>query len=547
MAANHTSPSNTLFYGDCLRVLSDDLTPQSVDLIYLDPPFNSKRDYNIPLGGKAQASVFQDTWVWSDTQDESLEYVAARDAELYKQLGWLLKYAAGGNIAAGGGLPAYLAYMAARLLACQRVLKDTGSIYLHCDPTAGHYLKLLMDGVFGAKNFRNAIYWRRVSSTQKGSQFGSTNWGNNTDVILFFAKSRSVKIDSMRQLTDEEVKEKFNLIDDNGDRYYDDSAHIWRTPNMGPRPNLCYEWRGFVNPHSSGWRLKKERLEEEYQKGNFVILSNGKLQRRKYQRDYRGTSYGNFWDDIVMPLGKERLGYPTQKPLALLERIINASSNPGDLVLDPFCGCGTAVEAAQNLGRRWLGIDVEPLAVDLMARRLRERCGIEPAIRGIPYDFPQAQRLAASAPYEFERWAIRLIPGAQPNFKQSGDGGLDGRAIIHTGERPQPLFGFQVKGGQQVGRPALDAFHGALTMNGCAAGLMVVLQERTANYLRGQLGAQERVRFGDWRGGRIGVWSVQDWLEGGRKAPVPQLVGAGETMDLLQPRNWQRRLSGGAS
>ena len=255
------------------------------------------------------------------------------------------------------------------------------------------------------------------------------------------------------------------------------------------------------------------------------------------------------WSDInfIAPTASERLGYPTQKPLALLERIIRASSNEGDLILDPFCGCGTAVEAAQNLGRRWLGIDVEPLAVDLMARRLRDRCGVDPAIRGIPYDFAQARRLAESAPYEFERWAIRLIPGAQPNFKQSGDGGLDGRAVVAVEARPQPLFGFQVKGGQQVGRPVLDAFHGALTMNGCAAGLLVVLEERIAHRLRGQLGAQERVQLNGWSGPRIGVWSVQDWLERRMNAPVPPLVGAGETLELLRPQTWQRRLDASAN
>ena len=241
------------------------------------------------------------------------------------------------------------------------------------------------------------------------------------------------------------------------------------------------------------------------------------------------------------------LGYPTQKPLKLLERIIKASSNPGDLVLDPFCGCGTAVEAAHSLGRRWLGIDVEPLAVDLMARRLRDRCGVDPQIRGIPYDFEQAQRLAANAPYEFERWAIRLIPGAQPNFKQSGDGGLDGRAVVASNARPQPLFGFQVKGGQSVGRPVLDAFHGALTMNGCAAGLLVVLEERIAYRLRGHLGAQERVQLNGWNGPRIGVWSVEDWLAGRRGADVPPLVGAGETLELLRPQAWQRRLGEGTN
>ena len=483
MVSHTETPSNTLFYGDCLRVLTQDIAPASVDLIYLDPPFNSKRDYNIPLGGKAQASVFQDTWVWSETQDEALEYVAARDANLYQQLNWLLQFAAAGNIAAGGGLPAYLAYMAARLLACKRVLKDTGSIYLHCDPTAGHYLKLLMDGVFRSKGFRNEIIWHYTGGGRSKKYFSRKH-----DTIFLYVK------------TDEFT---FNV----------DAIRVPYKETSG------------------------------YAKSGITSKAG-----KHYKPNPKGTPVDDVWNiPIINPMSEERLGYPTQKPLALLERIIRASSNEGDLVLDPFCGCGTAVEAAQRLGRRWLGIDVEPLAVDLMARRLRDRCGVDPQIRGIPYDFDQAQRLAANAPYEFERWAIRLIPGAQPNFKQSGDGGLDGRAVVASNARPQPLFGFQVKGGQSVGRPVLDAFHGALTMNGCAAGLLVVLEERIAYRLRGHLGAQERVQLNGWSGPRIGVWSVEDWLAGRRGAPVPPLVGAGETLELLRPQAWQRRLDAGVS
>ena len=466
---------------------------------------------------RPRPSVFQDTWVWSETQDDSLDYVAERDANLYQQLNWLLQFAAAGNIAAGGGLPAYLAYMSARLLACKRVLKETGSIYLHCDPTAGHYLKLLMDGVFGTAQFRNEIIWAYKSRPQAKRYFGRKH-----DTILFYSKTDDYVfnwVDVARPLTQESIS-KYRLVDEDGRKYRLQGRGITGSPIRSAKD---------VDPK---WELERPEL---------IV--------RDYLDVKVGVAREDWWMDINLlnQAAKERLGYPTQKPLALLERIIRASSNPGDLVLDPFCGCGTAVEAAQNLGRRWLGIDVEPLAVDLMARRLRDRCGVDPQIRGIPYDFEQAQRLAANAPYEFERWAIRLIPGAQPNFKQSGDGGLDGRAVVASNARPQPLFGFQVKGGQSVGRPVLDAFHGALTMNGCAAGLLVVLEERIAYRLRGHLGAQERVQLNGWNGPRIGVWSVEDWLEGRRGAPVPPLVGAGETLELLRPQAWQRRLGEGAN
>ena len=534
------TPSNTLFYGDCLRVLTDDIAAQSVDLIYLDPPFNSKRDYNIPLGGKAQASVFQDTWVWSKTQDESLDYVAERDANLYQQLNWLLKFAGGGQIGGGGGLPAYLAYMAARLLACKRVLKDTGSIYLHCDPTAGHYLKLLMDGVFGTGNFQNQIIWKRSSAHSNANRCGSIH-----DVLLFYSKSSTMTWNKTYQKYDPlYIQQYYRYSDKEGRIFASDNltAPVQTAPEGSDRR---YDWKGVTRV----WRYSKEYMEELDSENRIFYTKNGQPRLKRYLNESKGLALQDIWSDVqaLRSWHKERLGYPTQKPLALLERIIRASSNPGDLVLDPFCGCGTAVEAAQNLGRRWLGIDVEPLAVDLMARRLRDRCGVDPQIRGIPYDFEQAQRLAANAPYEFERWAIRLIPGAQPNFKQSGDGGLDGRAVVASAARPQPLFGFQVKGGQSVGRPVLDAFHGALTMNGCAAGLLVVLEEQTAYRLRANLGAQERVQLNGWNGPRIGVWSVEDWLEGRRGAPVPPLIGAGETLELLRPQAWQRRLDAGVS
>ena len=493
-------PSNTLFYGDSLNVLTEQIAPATVDLIYLDPPFNSKRNYNMPLGGKAQASVFQDTWEWSDEQEEARQYIAARDADLRGRLDTLQDFV---RLTLGERSPlqAYLIYMAARLLACRRVLKETGSIYLHCDPTAGHYLKLLMDAVFGNKQYRNEIVWHYSGWNKKlKNKFESRH-----DALFFYSNGN--------------------------DNYFNGVSRPWESTEEYVRK-----------------RKQKVRIDDE---GKEYVLSDAGGGRRvkRYLSDAMkyDVPLDNVWDiDKLNNSSKERLGYPTQKPLALLERIIQASSNEGDLVLDPFCGCGTAVEAAHNLGRRWIGIDVEPMAVDLMARRLRERCGIDPQIRGIPYDFAQARRLAENAPYEFERWAIRLIPGAQPNFQQRGDGGLDARAYVDAVDEAgrQPLFGFQVKGGRNVGRPALDAFGGALTQNGCAAGLFVVLEERTAHRLRGQLATQERVRLGAWSGGRIGVWSVEDWFGRGGVclASLPPLVGAGETLELFRRRDWQRRL-----
>ncbi|MCY3631676.1 MAG: DNA methyltransferase [bacterium] len=358
--------NRTMWTGDNLDIMRG-MNSESVDLIYLDPPFNSNRNYSAPIGSEAAGAAFKDTWTLDDVDEAWHGEIAEQHPALYAIIG-------AARQAHGTGMQSYLIMMGVRLLEMRRLLKPTGSLYLYCDPTASHYLKLLMDAVFGQGNFRNEITWQRVTSTQKGSQHTSKRWGNNGDMLLYYATSAAATLDSLRppsEMSAEEIAKKFKHVDENGERYYDDSAHIWRTPNMGARPNLCYEWRGYVNPHPSGWRLSEQRLEEEYKKGNIVILENGKLQRRKYLRDYKGASYGNIWTDIPMALGKERVGYPTQKPLTLLERIIRASSNEGDIVLDPFCGCATACVAADRLNRQWAGIDLSPLAARLVRSRIQ--------------------------------------------------------------------------------------------------------------------------------------------------------------------------------
>ena len=277
----------------------------------------------------------------------------------------------------------YLIYMAIRILEMRRLLKEAGSLYLHCDSTMSHYLRIVLDAVFGRNNYRNEIIWRRHTSVHGSFQHAPKQWGRITDTILYYAKSKDTPILPYAVMTNAEREAKFKLVDEHGRRFYDDSAHIWNSPGMGERPNLCYEWRGFKNPHPTGWRLSKKRLEAEYKKGNIVIQPNGKLQRRKYESDFRGTPIGNLWTDIKPVFGgKEKLGYPTQKPLALLERIILASSNKHDVVLDPFCGCATACSAAEKLDRQWVGIDISPKAYDLLKERLVREAGLDKFTKG---------------------------------------------------------------------------------------------------------------------------------------------------------------------
>ena len=368
--------SQTLLYGDNLEILRESIDDKSVDLIYLDPPFNSDRSYNVLFKTKTdresttQIKAFDDTWTWGKASAmyyHQLLTMGARTSEVIKGL----KEVVGAN-----DLMAYLVMMAIRLVELHRVLKDTGSMYLHCDPTASHHLKVILDAVFGPKNFKAEIIWKRATSTQKGSQHAAKKPGRNHDVILMYVKNtRMAKFKSpKRSLTEDEADKKFNKKDPDGRRWMDDSTHIWRTPGMGNRPNLCYTWRGFKNRHPSGWRLSRKRQEEEYQKGNFEIKKShdgkDKLIRKVYEENYQGANIGDLWDDIAPAQGNERLGYPTQKPLSLLERIINMSSEEGDMVLDPFCGCGTAVHAAQRLNRNWIGIDVTHLAIGLIEYRM---------------------------------------------------------------------------------------------------------------------------------------------------------------------------------
>ncbi|MXZ54818.1 MAG: hypothetical protein F4227_06855 [Gammaproteobacteria bacterium] len=355
--------NRTIFLHDNLEILQG-LNSRCIDLIYLDPPFNKNKKFTAPIGSSAEGAEFRDIFREEDVKDEWLQTIKEDQPELYQYL----------NGIKGVGKPynfAYLAYMAIRLIECWRVLKPTGSIYLHCDPTMSHYLKSTLDCIFGEQNFRNDIVWKRHTSVHGSFQHAPKQWGSITDVLLFYTKSDRFRLAPYRQISASERMKKFKFIDeDTGRRYYDDSAHIWNSPNMGARPNQCYEWRGFKNPYVSGWRLTKQRLEEEYEKGNIVILPNGRLQRRKYEDEFRGTPCGNFWDDILPSSGKERTGYPTQKPLALLKRIINASSNEGDIVLDPFCGCATTCVAAERLNRKWVGVDVSIKAYELVKERL---------------------------------------------------------------------------------------------------------------------------------------------------------------------------------
>ena len=352
--------SRTIWTGDNLDILRG-LNSAAVDLIYLDPPFNSNRNYAAPVGSAAAGAAFKDTWTLSDLDVAWMGLIADEQPAMYKVI-----EAAG--LAHGKAMQSYLCMMSVRLLEMRRVLKESGSIYLHCDPTASHYLKLLMDSIYGARNFMAEITWKRTSAHSDSRTFG-----NVADTILFYGDR--ININDVRVPYDQEYVDRFYRHDDN------DGRGRYRLDNIAspnPRPNLMYEWHGYPPP-TKGWRYSTETMAKLHEEGRiwYPESKRRRPQIKRYLNEMRGNVVSNVWTDI-MPISshaKERIGYPTQKPLALLERIIKASSNEGGVVLDPFCGCATACVAAENLGRRWVGIDISPKAVELVNIRLQQSMG----------------------------------------------------------------------------------------------------------------------------------------------------------------------------
>ena len=341
------------------------LNSNTVDLVYLDPPFNSNRNYSAPVGSKAAGAAFKDMWTLSDIDECEHGELADRSPKTYE----VIKAA---RSVAGKGMQSYLIFMAVRLLEMRRLLKDSGSIYLHCDDTAGAYLKLLMDAMFGRNNYRNEITWQRTASLAKGSQYKSRMFGRTADRIFIYSVSANYHFEEVfGEITTAELDERFPKVDDQG-RRYNTANPIFRSPSAGARPNLCYTYKGVTNPHPSGWRVSKSKLMEMDKRGEIIWRGGKRPLRKTYAKDYKGKPLGNVWTDISNARGAQSTGYPTQKPLALLERIIEASSNEGDVVFDPFCGCATTLVAAHKLKRSWIGCDLSPLAVKLVNQRIRE-------------------------------------------------------------------------------------------------------------------------------------------------------------------------------
>ena len=464
---------NALYYGDCLDWMRE-WPDGSADLIYLDPPFNSNANYNIIFGAgngaPAQVRGFEDTWRWD-------ERAARRVAEIESAVSHPLHTAAGAFRALLGesGMLAYLTYMGERLVEMRRLLKPTGSIYLHCDPTASHYLKALMDAVFGARHFRNEIAWCYTGPGNVRRWFPRKH-----DVLLFYACS--------------------------------DDAVFNRDAVRIPYKQLNVQHSDEETGGGIGGRLTPDNVEE--------YRGRGKVPEDYWLEDRDGMS-------PVSRRQSERLGYPTQKPVALLERIIRTSSNEGELVLDPFCGCGTAVVAAHNLGRRWIGIDISAAAIDIIQERRLEPAGVEAPAFGMPQALADARKLAAEKPFAFERWAIQRIPGLAPNERQRGDGGIDGQGSLtatpenHGSRRVLA----QVKGGRFSLSQFRDFLH-VVEHGQAACGVYITLDPVTSRQARALAAAQGEISVVDSPGRypRVQLWSIAAYFENGGLPALPQLA-----------------------
>jgi site-specific DNA-methyltransferase (adenine-specific) len=514
---------NQLYFGDNLEILREHIQDDSVDLIYLDPPFNSAASYNVLFQetsgaqSAAQITAFEDTWHWTQESESTFHEIVTTAPEGLVSLIQALRSFLGTS-----DMMAYLTMMAPRLVELHRILKETGSIYLHCDPTASHYLKLVMDSVFAPKNFRNEIIWKRTSSHND-----SRKWAHIHDTLLFYA-GRGFTWNPIFLEHDESYVENFYRYEDERGRYRLD--HIIRSASMGPRPNLVYEYKKYTP--TWGWRTIKDKLEALDKDQRIEWSKSGRPYLKRYLNEQKGTPAATIWIDIppISAQAAERLGYPTQKPEALLERIIKASSNEGDTVLDPFCGCGTTVNVAERLHRKWIGIDITHLAISLIKTRLHDTFKSELALYeviGEPKDLAGAEALALQDRYQFQWWTVGLVEGRPAQDKKKGkDTGIDGNLYFfddQSGKAKRIII--QVKSGNVKSGDIRD-LKGVLEREKAELGAFISLKPATRDMIKEAVSAgfYESPHYGKFP--KLQILTIEEILNGA-KLQYPQTGASG--------------------
>ena len=537
--AQKTKAANMLFYGDNLEVLRNRVKDETVDLCYMDPPFNSKRNYNqiynnVGSDDRAQAQAFIDTWKWDDHARAAHRQILANEQGRFPSQ--LVNLMRGLHPVLGeGSLFAYLCSMALRIVEIHRVLKPTGSFYLHCDPTSSHYLKLVLDGVFCAQggDFRNEIVWKRSSAHSDTGQ-GAQHYGRVSDTILFYAKSSETTwVQQYLPYDPKYIAENYKRTDPDGRVYRIDNI---QGPGGAAKGNPFYEFLGVKRY----WRYSRERMEELYKRGRIIQTRPGAVpQYKRYLDEMPGVPVQNIWTDIpvINNRSHEALGYPTQKPIGLLERILMTSSREGDVVLDPCCGCGTTIAASEKLGRRWIGIDITYQSISLVLQRLEDQAGaaawpeLEKRINltGIPRDMESAVALAHKRDdrvrKEFEKWAVLTYTNnrAVINEKKGADGGIDGRVYFLTSATENASMVLQVKSGI-VDRADIAQLRGDMKRDGAEMAILITLVKPTSKMTaEAKADGFYHHHLMDRDYDRIQIVTIQEIVEQGQRLDIPLL------------------------
>jgi len=502
---------NKLFFGENLSVMKT-FPNEFVDLVYLDPPFNSNKNYNVIFqsedtheDSEAQIRAFDDTWHWTTRTEEELQWIVTNSSAGSELIDLVTGYvkALGKNDAT-----AYLVMLTARIIELHRVMKPTASFYLHCDPTMSHYIKTLLDQLFDIRNFRNEIIWKRTT----GAHNDGNRYGRIHDSILFYTKSSDYTWNRVRAPYSDKYLKMFSMKDERG---VFKAENLMAPGGRGPR----YEWNGVTR----NWRVTKENMEELQKAGLLYYTKSGMPKRKYYLEDAEGMLPQDIWTDIVPLSGaaKERLGYQTQKPLALLERMIQSSSNEGGIVLDPFCGCGTAVDAAQALNRKWIGVDITHLAITLIKFRLKEKYGsqCEYEVHGEPVDVGSAKELAQIDRMNFQIWACGLI-GAKPREKKGADKGIDGYLFFYEDAKNFSKALVQVKSGRVKSGDIRD-LKGTIQREKVPMGIFITLEPFTRDMKEEAATAGFYVNsFTGSKHPAIQIYTIEELL-GGKRLNVP--------------------------
>lgn len=517
---------NTLYYGDNLDILRTYIPDESVDLIYLDPPFNSKGSYNLLFKGErgyapASEQAFTDSWRWSKgtakTYDDEIlggntPDNVRRTLQAFKQM------------LDTSPMMAYLTMMTPRLIELHRVLKPTGSLYLHCDPTASHYLRIILDTVFGPDRFRNEIIWKRSSGHSDAMRFGASH-----DTIFFYTKSQKIGTWNKQYLPrDDSALKTHDIARDPDGRIY----RLGDASAAGQGPERRFGDRVLEPPPGTHWRFSQENIDKLLAEGRIVFTRNGTPRYKRYLDELPGMAVQDVWTDLqpINSGAREAEGYPTQKPLSLLKRIIQASTNPGDVVLDAFCGCGTAVDAAQELDRRWIGIDVAIRAIRIIEERLRGNHALIPGldyrVTGRPQDEEGARKLATQGGYFFEDWALDLVR-AEPwtgRAKRGSDRGRDGVIVFRDSETKAPHRALvQVKSGKDRKPMHVRDLRGTMDREGVEMGIFLTLEPPTNEM---ELEAATAGYYTDpvtkSKVPRLQILTIGDMLERGAHVELPE-------------------------